>query len=138
MLESAFKSIILPPNKSYPSPHQRDPSALSCTLPPAGSDCSLHDKIAPLAQLRRQRCAPQKWTSALPHSENIHGGLMKIGWVKALIIGNREPICEGLRGDFRSANRLHDLDGALRGIFEKWYPGLAANDSASSFARAMV
>ena len=25
MLELAFKSIILSPNKSYPSPHQREP-----------------------------------------------------------------------------------------------------------------
>jgi hypothetical protein len=33
---------------------------------------------------------------------------MKIGWVKAFIIGNREPISKGPQGNFRSANRLHD------------------------------
>ena len=37
---------------------------------------------------------------------------MKIGWVKALIIGNRGPISKGPQGDFRSANRLHDRSRA--------------------------
>ena len=60
----------------------------------------------------------------LPHSENIHGCLMKIGWVKALIIGNREPISKGPQGDFRSANRLHDRPrAAMSALFTPYQLG---------------
>jgi hypothetical protein len=63
------------------------------------------------AQIRGAAAAPanraaDSWKAlqAVPVSARR---LMKIGWVKALIIGSRAPISKGL-GDFRSANRLHD------------------------------
>ncbi len=59
MLESALKSIILSPNKSYPSPHQREPILLSClpiTTAPSSPSLSIICWSASRGRAARCQC----------------------------------------------------------------------------------